>query len=82
MGRNAAYNIIEIERGSIRRKGYLEHLSILCFMDTGDGAAFIFRDGKKAFIIPMPVFGHWMKKGWGVYSRLTKLGKFPRLPGL
>jgi sulfide:quinone oxidoreductase len=82
MGRNAAYNITEIERGSVRRKGYLKHLSILCVMDTGDGAAFIFRDGKKAFIIPMPVFGHWMKKGWGMYSRLTKLGKFPRLPGL
>lgn len=82
MGRSAAYNITEIERGSYRRKGYQEHLNILCVMDTGDGAAFIFRDGKKAFMIPMPVLGHWMKKGWGVYSRLTKLGKFPRLPGL
>ena len=82
MGRNAAYNITEIESGGDRRKGYQEHLNILCVMDTGDGAAFIFRDGKKAFMIPMPVLGHWMKKGWGVYSRWTKLGKFPRLPGL
>jgi sulfide:quinone oxidoreductase len=82
MGRNAAYNITEIERGGYRRKGYQEHLNILCVMDTGDGAAFIFRDGKKAFMIPMPILGHWMKKGWGVYSRLTKLGRFPRLPGL
>jgi len=82
MGRNAAYNITEIEKGSTKRKGYQEHLNILCVMDTGKGAAFIFRDGSRAFMIPMPVIGHWMKKGWGVYARLTKLGKFPRLPGM
>lgn len=82
MGRNTAYNIVESEKGTNKKKGYQEHLSILCVMDTGDGAAFIFRNGKKAFVIPMPVFGHWMKKGWGVYSKMTKLGKFPRLPGL
>lgn len=82
MGRNAAYNIVEIEKGSAKRKGYQEHLNILCVMDTGDGAAFVFRDGKKAWMIPLPVVGHWLKKGWGVYSKLTKVGKFPRLPGL
>ncbi len=82
MGRNAAYNITEIEKGSAKRKGYQEHLNILCVMDTGKGAAFVFRDGSRAFMIPMPVIGHWMKKGWGVYARLTKLGKFPRLPGM
>jgi len=82
MGRNAAYNIIETEKGSFKRKGYQEHLNILCVMDTGDGAAFVFRNGTKAFMIPMPVVGHWMKKGWGVYARLTKIGKFPRLPGM
>ena len=82
MGRNAAFNIIENEQGNKGKKGYQEHLSILCVMDTGNGAAFIFRNEKKAFMIPMPVLGHWMKKGWGIYSRLTKLGKFPRLPGL
>jgi len=82
MGRNAAYNITEIEKGSTKRKGYQEHLNILCVMDTGDGAAFVFRNGTRAIMIPMPVFGHWMKKGWGVYSRLTKVGKFPRLPGM
>ena len=82
MGRNAAYNIVEIEKGSPKRKGYQEHLNILCVMDTGDGAAFVFRNGTKAFMIPMPIIGHWMKKGWGVYSMMTKVGKFPRLPGL
>jgi len=82
MGRNAAYNIIETEKGSSKRKGYQEHLNILCVMDTGNGAAFVFRNGKKAFMIPLPVVGHWMKNGWGVYSRLSKTGGFPRLPGL
>jgi len=82
MGRNAAYNIVEIEKGSAKRKGYQEHLNILCVMDTGDGAAFVFRNDKKSFLIPMPIVGHWMKKGWGIYSKLTKVGKFPRLPGM
>jgi len=82
MGRNAAYNIVEMEKGSSKRKGYQEHLNILCVMDTGDGAAFVFRNSTKAFIIPMPVVGHWMKKGWGMYARMTKLGQFPRLPGM
>jgi len=82
MGRNAAYNIIETEKKSNLRKGYNEHLNILCVMDTGDGAAFVFRNDKKAFIIPMPIVGHWLKKGWGHYSKLTKVGRFPRLPGV
>jgi sulfide:quinone oxidoreductase len=82
MGRNAAYNIIQNEKGSSKRKGYQEHLNILCVMDTGDGAAFVFRNGTRAFMIPMPVVGHWLKYGWGLYSRLTKTGPFPRLPGL
>jgi sulfide:quinone oxidoreductase len=82
MGRNAAYNIMEIENGSSRRRGYQERLNILCVMDTGNGAAFVFRNGTKAIMIPMPIVGHWMKKGWGIYSRLSKIGNFPRLPGL
>ncbi len=82
MGRNAAYNISEIEKGSSNRKGYQEHLNILCVMDTGNGAAFVFRNGKRAFTIPIPLVGHWMKKGWGAYSKATKTGRFPRLPGM
>jgi sulfide:quinone oxidoreductase len=82
MGRNAAYNIIETEKGTNKKKGYQDSLNILCVMDTGNGAAFVFRNNTKSFIIPMPVIGHWMKKGWGTYSKLTKVGKFPRLPGL
>lgn len=82
MGRNTACNILEKENGSDIRKGYQESLNIMCVMDTGDGAAFVFRNSKKSFLIPMPVVGHWMKKGWGTYSKLTKVGKFPRLPGM
>lgn len=82
MGRNTAHNIVSKEQGKADFKGYQEELNILCVMDTGDGAAFVFRDDKKSFLIPMPIVGHWMKKGWGTYSKLTKVGKFPRLPGM
>ena len=82
MGQNAAHNIIESEKGTTNKKGYQEHLNILCVMDTGDGAAFVFRNNTKSFLIPMPIVGHWIKKGWGMYSKLTKVGKFPRLPGM
>jgi len=82
MGRNAAFNIVATEKGILQRKGYQEHLNILCVMDTGAGAAFVFRDGTKAFMIPMPVVGHWLKRGWGMYARLTKVGKLFRFPGM
>lgn len=82
MGRNTAHNILSKEKGTTDFKGYQEELNILCVMDTGNGAAFIFRNNKRSFVIPMPIVGHWMKKGWGIYSKLTKLGKFPRLPGM
>lgn len=82
MGRNAAFNILATEKGSSARKGYQEHLNILCVMDTGNGAAFVFRNSLKSFIIPLPFLGHWMKKGWGLYAKWNKVGKFPRLPGL
>jgi len=82
MGRNAVFNIVATEKGSPARKGYQEHLNILCVMDTGTGAAFVFRNGTKAIMIPMPVVGHWLKKGWGMYARLTKVGKLFRLPGM
>ena len=82
MAKNIAYNIVQRDKGSNKRKGYQAHLNILCVMDTGDGAGFVFRNDKKAFMMPMPVIGHWMKKGWGWYCRNTKLGKIPRLPGM
>ncbi|WP_345988892.1 FAD-dependent oxidoreductase [Sulfurimonas sp. HSL1-2] len=82
MAKNIAFNIAARDAGKVERKGYQEHLNILCVMDTGTGAGFVFRDDKKAFMMPMPVLGHWMKKGWGWYCRNSKLGRIPRLPGL
>jgi len=82
MAQVAAYNINQTEKGTQKRKGYQQHLNIICVMDSGDGAAFVYRKGPKSMMIPMPVIGHWMKKGWGYYFRNSKLGKIPRIPGM
>ena len=82
MARNAVFNILKTEDGSSERKGYQQHLSILCIMDTGNGAAFVYRDEKHNIVLPLPFVGHWLKRGWGFYARLTKTGTIPRLPGL
>ena len=52
-----------------------------CLLDTGDGAAMVYRGRKRNVVIPLPIVGHWMKRAWGSYARLTKLGRIPRLPG-
>lgn len=75
MAKVAAENIDAIERKSNKRKSYLTHMNIICVMDTGNGAAFIYRDGKRDFTLPLPIVGHWLKKGWRHYYRLSKLRK-------
>jgi len=82
MAKNTAFNIIAKDNNMHERKGYGEHINIICIMDSGNGAGFAFRDDKKSFLIPMPIFGHWLKRGWGKYCKLSKLGKIPRIPGL
>ncbi len=82
MAKNTAFNIVAKDKGLIERKGYIEHLNIICVMDSGDGAGFVFRNNDKAFMLPMPVIGHWLKKGWGTYCRHSKLGNIPRIPGM
>ena len=82
MARNTAYNIAQAFKGGSERKSYKEHLNILCVMDTGDGAAFVYRNEKGGTIVPMPFIGHWLKKGWGWYCRNSKLDRIPRLPGM
>ena len=47
-------------------------------MDTGNGAAFIFRNDKKAFMIPLPVLGHWMKKA-GALFKADKTWQIPKI---
>ncbi len=82
MAKNIAYNLFNHSQGIDSKHSYKEHLNILCVMDTGNGAAFVYRDDKKGKMIPLPIVGHWMKKGWGWYCRNSKLGKIPRIPGM
>ncbi len=82
MAKNVAHNIKEKDHDGISFEGYHKHLNILCMMDSGNGASLIYRDEKKAFMIPMPIVGHWLKKAWGVYCKNSKLGKLPRIPGM
>ena len=82
MAKNVAYNINSKIQKVNSKRSYEEHLNILCVMDTGDGAAFVYRSNHSAKMIPMPIIGHWMKKGWGLYCRYSKLGKIPRIPGM
>ncbi|WP_457560152.1 NAD(P)/FAD-dependent oxidoreductase [Caminibacter sp.] len=82
MARVVAFNIKMMEEGKEIRKEYISHINILCVMDMGNGAAFVYRDNKRAILIPMPIIGHWLKKGWGWYFKNSKLNKIPRIPGL
>ena len=82
MARVTAYNIREMERNSDKRKEYISHISIICLMDTGDGGALVYRSHTKTIFLPLPVLGHWMKKGWGWYYKNSKLNRIPRIPGM
>lgn len=82
MARTAADDIARKVTGRGERGSYVDELCILCVMDMGNGAGFVYRDQKRAVFLPLPVVGHWMKKAWGRYYRLRKLGKVPRLPGM
>lgn len=82
MARNTAYNIFQRTQNIDSRLSYMDHLNILCVMDTGNGAAFVYRDDRGGKMIPLPWIGHWMKKGWGWYCKNSKLGKIPRIPGM
>ncbi len=83
MARNSANNIaIDAGMKSGDKESYIHHLNIICVMDSGDGAAFVYRDDKRGFMLPMPLVGHWLKKGWGWYCKNSKLNKIPRIPGL
>ncbi|GIU01274.1 sulfide:quinone reductase [Sulfurovum sp. TSL6] len=82
MAKNVAYNIFNDIQNIDSKQSYSAHLNILCVMDTGNGAAFVYRSDKGGKMIPMPVVGHWLKKMWGWYCRYSKLGKIPRIPGM
>jgi sulfide:quinone oxidoreductase len=82
MARAAAEDIDRKVTGLGEPGSYVGHVCILCVMDMGNGAGFVYRDSKRALFIPMPIVGHWLKKGWGKYYELRKLGKVPRIPGM
>ncbi|GEJ56506.1 NAD(P)/FAD-dependent oxidoreductase [Anaeromyxobacter diazotrophicus] len=82
MARVAARNIAAAEEGRAERESYLPHVGITCLLDMGHGAAYVHRDGRGERMIPLPVVGHWLKKGWGGYYKLSKKKLVPRLPGL
>ncbi len=71
-GKIAAYNIHQQIIGGSKRKDYRSHVNIMCVMDTGDGAALVYRNDKKDMVIPMPIVGHWMKKAWGLQYKITR----------
>jgi sulfide:quinone oxidoreductase len=72
MARVAASAIVLRARGELPHESYLEHMSIICLMDSGNGAAFVHRNARHARVVPLPIVGHWLKKAWGCYYRLTK----------
>lgn len=81
MARVAVENIDASEHDATG-PNYLDHLSILCLMDMGNGAAWVYRDDRVQRMVPLPVVGHWMKKGWGAYFKASKLDQVPRIPGM
>ena len=82
MGRLAVKNLTNAATGKPERESYVPHISIVCVMDTGNGANYVVRTTKREFSIPMPIVGNWLKRGWGWYARVTKAYRVPRLPGM
>lgn len=78
----AAYNVHQQIIGSGKTKSYVDKVSIICIMDSGDGAAWVERTAKKETMMMLPIVGHWLKKGWGFYYRNSKMKRFPRIPGM
>lgn len=74
MARVAADTIVRRMHGEAPRESYLDHMSIVCLMDSGNGGAFVYRDATHERMIPLPIVGHWLKKAWGYYYRWTKFG--------
>jgi sulfide:quinone oxidoreductase len=83
MAKNVAEDIVAREQQrKPAAKSYVSDLCILCIMDTGDGAAYVYRDDNRNRIVPLPWVGHWLKRGWGYYWKTSRLRRLPRIPGL
>jgi sulfide:quinone oxidoreductase len=79
MARVVAKNIALKESGKPQTETFSQHLNILCVMDLGNEAAFIYRDDKRA-ISPIGTWAHWAKVAWEKYYKLNKKGKLPNAP--
>jgi len=82
MARVAVKNFVEAERGKAASSSYVPHVSIMCLLDMGRSGFLVYRNAKRAIMIPLMILGHWMKRAWGWYYKNSKLKRFPRLPGL
>ncbi|MCB1174181.1 MAG: FAD-dependent oxidoreductase [Leptospiraceae bacterium] len=82
MADHAVDNLDAKLKGRSERKSYVRHINILCIMDTGRSAAFVYRTAKKQWMIPMPLIGHWIKQAWGFYYRNSRLKRLPKIPGM
>ncbi|MBI9034540.1 MAG: FAD-dependent oxidoreductase [Bacteroidales bacterium] len=82
MAEVAAYNAHQQIIGSGKIKSYVDKVSIVCVMDSGDGAALVSRTTKNESMIMLPVVGHWLKKAWGFYYKNSKMNRIPRIPGM
>ncbi len=78
----ASYNAHQQIIGSGKTKSYIDKISIICVMDSGDGAAYILKTAKKETMFMLPVIGHWLKKCWGFYYKNSKMKRMPRIPGM
>jgi sulfide:quinone oxidoreductase len=82
MARVAVENIAAEAAGRPARASYVPHVGITCLMDMGNGAAYVHRDEHAEKMVAMPLYGHWAKKAWGTYYKLSKRRLVPRLPGM
>ncbi|MDC0834648.1 FAD/NAD(P)-binding oxidoreductase [Geitlerinema sp. CS-897] len=78
MARTAAENIARQTREQFPRASFREEMHILCVMDLGDEAVFVYRDDEKA-IAPRGAWARWAKLAWEKYYKLNKENKVPRL---
>ncbi|MBO9998773.1 MAG: FAD-dependent oxidoreductase [Cyanobacteria bacterium SID2] len=78
MARTAAENIALQIAGQFPRASFAEDMHILCVMDLGDEAVFVYRDEEKA-MAPQGAWARWAKLAWEKYYKLNKHKKVPRL---
>ena len=81
MARTAADDIERKVDGPRQAGSYVDEVCILCVMDMGNGAGFVYRDDKRALFIPMPIVGHWLKRAWGHVLPAAEAGQDPEAAG-